>query len=90
MGGGVWFKPTLYRAVGCDACNRLGYRGRTGIYELIEVDNVMREMIHNGDGEQALEAHARVTRPSLFADALRRILNGDTSVEEVLRVTQEK
>ena len=82
--------PTLYRPVGCEACNQLGYRGRTGVYELIEVDNVMREMIHNGDGEQAMEAHARVTRPSLFADALRRVLNGDTSVEEILRVTQEK
>jgi general secretion pathway protein E len=82
--------PTLYRATGCDACNQLGYRGRTGVYELIDVDNVMREMIHNGDGEQALEAHARVTRPSLYSDALRRILMGDTSVEEVLRVTQEK
>ena len=82
--------PTLYHPVGCDACNQLGYRGRTGIYELIDVDNVMREMIHNGDGEQALEAHARVTRPSLYADALQKILNGDTSVEEVLRVTQEK
>jgi len=82
--------PTLYRAVGCDACNHLGYRGRTGIYELINVDNVMREMIHNGDGEQAMESHARITRPSLYEDGLRRILNGDTSVEEVLRVTQEK
>ena len=81
--------PTLYRAVGCDACNQLGYRGRTGIYELINVDNVMREMIHNGDGEQAMEARARITRPSLYEDGLRRILNGDTSVEEVLRVTQE-
>ena len=82
--------PTLYHAVGCDACNQLGYRGRTGIYELIEVDNVLRDMIHNGDGEQALEAHARITRPSLYEDGVRRILNGDTSVEEVLRVTQEK
>ena len=82
--------PTLYHAVGCDACNQLGYRGRTGIYELIDVDNVMREMIHRGDGEQSMEAHARVTRPSLYEDGLRRILNGDTSVEEVLRVTQEK
>ena len=82
--------PTLYHAVGCDACNQLGYRGRTGIYELVNVDNVMREMIHNGDGEQTLEAHVRLTRPSLFEDALRRILKGDTTVEEVLRVTQEK
>ena len=82
--------PTLYRPTGCEACNNLGYRGRTGIYELIDVDNVMREMIHNNDGEQVMEAHARVTRPGLFTDALRRVLNGDTSVEEILRVTQEK
>jgi general secretion pathway protein E len=82
--------PTLYRPTGCEACNNLGYRGRTGIYELIDVDNVMREMIHNNDGELAMETHARVTRPSIFADALRRVLKGDTSVEEILRVTQEK
>ncbi len=82
--------PTLYRATGCPACNQQGYRGRTGIYELVDVDNPLREMIHDGAGEQAMEAHVRQRRPDLFQDGVRRILAGETSVEEVLRVTQER
>ncbi len=82
--------PTLYRARGCGECNQQGYRGRTGIYELVDVDNVLRSMIHDGASEQDIEAHVRKSHPNLFADGVRRILAGETSVEEVLRVTQEK
>ncbi len=82
--------PTLYRAKGCSECNQQGYRGRTGIYELVDVDNVLRSMIHDGASEQDIEAHVRQSHPNLFADGVRRILAGETSVEEVLRVTQEK
>ncbi len=82
--------PELYRARGCEHCNQLGYRGRTGIYELIVVDNTLRSMIHDGAGEQEMEAHVRQSRPGIFTDGLRRILLGETSMEEVLRVTQEK
>ncbi len=81
--------PTLYRAVGCKACNGLGYRGRRGIFELIEVDEGMRTMIHDGSSEQAMEAYARKTSRSIYDDGLRRVLDGDTTLEEVLRVTQE-
>jgi len=80
---------TLYRAAGCEHCNELGYRGRTGIYELVEVDEVLRSLIHDGAGEQAMERHARSRGPGIRADGLRRILAGDTTVEEVLRVTKE-
>ena len=82
--------PELYRAKGCEHCNQLGYRGRTGIYELIVVDNTLRSMIHDGAGEQEMETYIRQTRPGIFTDGLRRILLGETSMEEVLRVTQEK
>ncbi len=82
--------PTLYRAVGCGECNQQGYRGRTGIYELFSMDSTLRSMIHDGAGEQAIEAYVRQTRPNLFDDGVRCILNGITSVEEVLRVTQDK
>ncbi len=82
--------PELYRAQGCEHCNQLGYRGRAGIYELIMVDNTLRSMIHDGAGEQEMEAHIRLSRPGIFTDGLRRILLGETSMEEVLRVTQEK
>ncbi|KAA3629224.1 MAG: type II secretion system protein GspE [Proteobacteria bacterium] len=81
---------TLYRAVGCDACNGQGYRGRTGIYELIPVDDRLRTMIHDGAGEQALEQYARKLSPSIRQDGLRRIVAGDTSTEEVIRVTREE
>jgi len=81
--------PTLFSGVGCPSCNYSGYSGRTGIYELFDVDERLRGMIHDGVGEQALEAHVHAKHRSLFQDGLRRILAGDTSLEEVLRVTHE-
>ncbi|MGD8672053.1 MAG: type II secretion system ATPase GspE [Thiogranum sp.] len=81
--------PTLYRAVGCSECNQLGYRGRTGIYELIEIDDEMRTRIHDGDGEQQLETHARKHSSSMRHDGWRRVLAGQTTLEEVLRVSRE-
>ena len=77
----------LYRAVGCEHCNMTGYRGRTGIYELIEIDEPLREAIHAGEGEQALLRIARQRSPGINTDGRRRILDGETSLEEVLRVT---
>ena len=79
----------IFRPVGCEACNYLGYLGRTGIYEIISVDDKMRTMIHDGSGEHQLEAYARSLTPSIRQDGLRRVMAGDTSVEEVLRVTRE-
>jgi len=77
----------LYRGAGCEHCNFTGYRGRTGIYELIEIGEELREAIHNGAGEQALLRIARRHSPGIDADGRRRILEGQTSLEEVLRVT---
>jgi general secretion pathway protein E len=81
--------PTVYEPVGCDACNNTGYQGRTGIYEFVEIDDEMRTLIHNGAGEHELEAHARSRSTSIRQDGRRRILNGETSLEEVFRVTRE-
>jgi len=77
----------LYRARGCERCNMTGYRGRTGIYELIEIGEDLREAIHSGEGEQSLLKIARQHSPGIDADGRRRILSGETSLEEVLRVT---
>ncbi len=66
-----------------------GYRGRTGIYELIAVDETMRTMIHDGASEQDLDRHARKSSQSIRADGRRRVLAGETTLEEVLRVTRE-
>ena len=77
----------LYRARGCSHCNMTGYRGRTGIYELIEIGEALREAIHGGQGEQSLLRLARQQSPGIDADGRRRIISGETSLEEVLRVT---
>ena len=77
--------PTLYRPGDGDGT---GYRGRTGIYELIAVDDHMRGMIHDGESEQELERYARTMSPSIRADGVRKVLEGTTTLEEVLRVTR--
>ncbi len=79
----------IYRAKGCEHCNFTGYRGRTGIHELIVIDEHIRELIHNGKGEQAIEKYARLTTPSIRADGFSKVLLGETTLEEVLRVTRE-
>ncbi|MDH5377963.1 MAG: type II secretion system protein GspE, partial [Gammaproteobacteria bacterium] len=75
---------------GCEACSGLGYKSRTGIYEVIEVDEKLSTMIHDGDSEHHLELHARKATPGIRDDGMRRVLMGDTSLEEVLRVTMER
>ncbi|MCB1702928.1 MAG: type II secretion system ATPase GspE [Pseudomonadales bacterium] len=78
---------TIYKAEGCQACNYSGYRGRTGIYEMIEVDDTIRTMIYNGQSEQVMLEQARKRYPGMEADGRRRILAGETTIEEVMRVT---
>ena len=81
--------PTLYQPNGCAQCNHLGFRGRTGIYELVEVDEPMRVLVHDGSGEHKLEQHARTHSTNIRHDGMQRVLAGDTSLDEVLRVTRE-
>jgi general secretion pathway protein E len=77
--------PTLYRP----STEGVGYKGRSGIYELVTVDDAMRTMIHDGAGEHELERHARTQSASIREDGRQKILSGMTSLEEVLRVTRE-
>lgn len=81
---------SIYGPGSCAACNYTGYRGRTGIHELLIVDENIREMIHNGHGEQAIEKHIRQYTPSIREDGCRKVLAGETALEEVLRVTREE
>ena len=66
-----------------------GYKGRTGIYELVLIDDAMRTLIHDGAAESELERHARLATPSIRDDGRRKVLSGETTLEEVLRVTRE-
>lgn len=79
--------PTIYHPTGCTECNGLGYWGRTGIYEVVPVDDDLRKMIHENAGEQAMEALAHSRVPNMREDGIRRVLAGDTTIEEVMRVT---
>ena len=81
--------PQIYHPVGCTNCRYTGYRGRQGIYELLLVDDEMRTLIHNNVSEQDIEKHARKYSPSIREDGRNQVLAGNTSVEEVLRVTRE-
>lgn len=78
--------PTIYKA---GTGGNRGFAGRTGIYELIGVDDRMREMIHEGTSEQEFERYARTGSPSIRADGRRQVLLGHTTLDEVLRVTRE-
>ncbi|MBL3810413.1 type II secretion system ATPase GspE [Alteromonas sp. MW7] len=89
LGQNATSETTIYKPHGCAACNQTGYRGRTGIHELLLVDERVREMMHEGVGEQAIERYIRKTTPSIREDGCSKVLEGATSLEEVLRVTRE-
>ncbi len=88
LGADLKSPPIVHHPVGCEHCANSGFRGRSGIYELVAVDEPMRAMIHDGASEQSLERHARTATPSIRADGRRRVLAGETTLEEVLRVTR--
>jgi general secretion pathway protein E len=66
-----------------------GYRGRTGIYELIAVDENFRRQIHEGASEADMERYVRTRAAAIATDGWAKCLAGVTSVDEVLRVTRE-
>ena len=80
----------VFEAPGCENCAMTGYSGRTGIYELVNIDEKMRKMIHDQLSEQELSAYARSKAPNIREDGKQKILEGITTVQEVLRVTLEE
>lgn len=82
---------TFYKGVGCDLCGGTGYKGRIGIYELMIVNNAIRELIlrHASTAELTMEAKKHGMK-TLREDGFQKVLNGVTTVEEVLRATAEE
>ena len=79
-----------WHPVGCPACSHTGYKGRTGVYELMVVDEAMRALIHNRGDEHALIAAARANGlRSMREDGERLVRSGITSAAEVIRVTRD-
>jgi general secretion pathway protein E len=81
-------KAQIFQPKGCPECNGSGYKGRQGIYEIIEIDDELKGLIHENAGELELERCARSKYPAMKTDGMRAVLNGTTTIEEVLRVTK--
>jgi general secretion pathway protein E len=88
-----WWQPTLpmfYRAKGCARCDQKGFTGRLGIYELLMVDEAVGGLILQKADAQAIKRVAQaVGMESLRDDGARKVLEGRTTVEEVVAATQE-
>ena len=81
----------LWSAPGCAQCNQSGFSGRTGVYELLRIDETLRRLIHDGAGEMALrDAALRAGMQRLRRDGARWIADGSTSLAELTRVTREQ
>jgi general secretion pathway protein E len=79
---------TIYRAGGCDNCDMTGYQGRTGIFELLIFNEPLRKAIHDGADQQRLRDLAgQLGYRPYREDGVEKILNGATSVEEVLQAS---
>jgi MSHA biogenesis protein MshE len=79
--------PTFYRAVGCHLCNNTGYKGRTGVYELLVINSQLATAIQQGDrGEFHQLAHQQQQGKTLTLNAISLAEQGITTLEEVLRI----
>ncbi len=88
-GGGAGAK--LYHGRGCEACLNTGFRGRTALMELLQVDEEIRDLVMARAGASVIkQAALRKRMRTLRDDGLRKALAGETTVEEVLRVAQEE
>ena len=82
-------KPlTLYKGEGCDKCNKTGYKGRLGIYEIIQVTKSIRDLIDKGaKEEEILRKSNELGMKDMRQDAAIKVIKGQTTVAEMIRVT---
>jgi len=80
---------TFYKGEGCEECNFTGYKGRLGIFELLEMDSALRDLTFREAPLLEIRRQARISNMrTLKEDGMRKALRGVTTIEEVLRVTQ--
>ncbi len=81
---------TLYKPVGCDQCNNIGYRGRLSIVEFLTMSEELRRLVMSHAQAREIEAQAlKEGMISMMDDGLQKAIEGDTTVEEIMRVTTE-
>jgi len=84
-------KVEMYEGRGCESCRFTGYRGRTGIYEILTISEPVREMILNHSSSQQIKQKAvSQGMRTLRQDGLQKVLKGVTTLTEVIRVTQQE
>ena len=77
----------LHKGAGCDSCVHSGYRGRLGIYELLQVDSDIQRVVLDGGDSEAVKAAARKNGMKTLRDYGRiKVIEGETTMEEVMRV----
>ena len=82
---------TLYRGAGCAACSQTGYRGRTGIFELMVLDDDIRRLIGGKADSTAIKQTAIAKgMVTLKQEGAERVIQGHTTLEEVMRITQQE
>ena len=82
---------TFYRGRGCSECNHTGYHGRTGIFELLEMDSELRELAFRKTPTNEFRRQCRLHgMTTLLEDGVQKVLEGKTTLEEVLRVCQKE
>ena len=82
-------RAQVYDPVGCDSCGHTGFKGRTGIYELIPIDDRFRQLVHDRSSEMSLRDYVRQKSPDIKADGFDKVTAGVTTIQEVLRVSLE-
>lgn len=79
--------PMYFKGAGCNHCYRTGYSGRTGVFQILEIDEELRELIHDGAGiYEMCQAARSAGMLSLYEDGYRKIKSGETTCEELLRI----
>ena len=82
--------PTLFGAKGCQECMHTGYKGRTAVFEVLEISDEMRILIQKHASAQALREQAvSEGMITMFQDGFIKVLLGRTTLEEVLKATLE-
>jgi general secretion pathway protein E len=80
----------IYKPAGCPTCMNSGYKGRTGIYEFLQIDDDIRSLIIKGADSNRIMSYANgIGTKNLRDDGFEKVLSGTTSIDEVLRVTDE-
>ena len=86
---GLSTNDKVYQSKGCSHCQQTGFKGRSGIYEMIEIDDTLAGMIHDAASQSQIEIYCHDKSLNLRDDGIRKVVLGETSLDEVLRVTRD-